>query len=374
MNPLQRLSTLGQSIWLDYIRRDLLDSGAFAQLIERDRIVGVTSNPAIFRHAIADSHDYDGAITVLMKNGLDDEQVYEHLAVADVRQAADQLRAVYTSSAGADGYVSLEVAPALAQATDATIVAAQRLWEWVRRPNLMIKVPATPQGLPALEQLVADGINVNVTLIFALPVYEQVAEYYLRGLERRLANGQDLRDCASVASFFISRIDTAVDALVDSQLGADPDPSRRERLQATRGKTAIACARLAYRRWQAIFAGPRWQRLAEAGARPQRLLWASTGTKNPDYSDVLYVESLIGAHTVNTLPPATLDAFRDHGQARATLELDLNEATQILDNLTRLGLDLAPITAQLLSEGLHQFEQAYLGLLRALADTRAQAT
>jgi transaldolase/glucose-6-phosphate isomerase len=374
MNPVQSLNAYGQSVWLDYIRRGLLDSGALERLIARDGISGVTSNPAIFQKAIAGSTDYREAIAALAaRRALGAEELYEHLAVEDIRRTADLLQPVHGRTDGGDGYVSLEVSPRLARDTQGTLAAARRLWKEVDRPNLMIKVPATAEGLPAFEELIAEGINVNVTLLFSLQTYGQVVEHYLRGLERRLAAGHGVARCTSVASFFLSRIDTAVDGAVDTHLAGRPKPAQRALLEAVRGRTAVACARLAYQRWKSLFQGPRWGSLTEAGARPQRLLWASTSTKNPIYSELLYVESLVGPDTVNTLPPATLDALRDHGRPRPTLEEDVECAQETLENLDRLGFDLAEITDQLLEQGLEQFQTAYTRLLDAVAEAREGA-
>jgi transaldolase/glucose-6-phosphate isomerase len=371
MNPVQELNTFGQSAWLDFIRRGLLDDGGLERLIREDGISGVTSNPAIFQKAIAGSSDYRQAIA--SHKELDTEALYEHLAVQDIRRAADLLRPTHERSKGRDGYVSLEVSPRLARDSEGTLAAARRLCKAVERANLMIKAPATAEGLSAIETLIAEGVKVNVTLLFSMAVYEQVAERYLRGLERRLAAGQRLEDCASVASFFLSRIDTAVDRELDERLAQPTTADRRRSLEALRGRTAVACAQIAYQRWKKLFQGPRWRTLEEAGARPQRLLWASTSTKNPNYPDLLYVESLIGPETVNTLPPATLDALREHGRPRATLEHDPARASAALEQLQRLGIDLERIAGQLLLEGLEQFDSAYSGLLDALAEARKQA-
>ncbi|MCP5304755.1 MAG: bifunctional transaldolase/phosoglucose isomerase [Chromatiaceae bacterium] len=374
MNPIKTLTTLGQAVWLDYIRRGLLDSGGLEKLIQDDGISGVTSNPAIFQKAIAGSRDYASAIAAIAhQQALDDEGVYERLAIADVQRAADLLRPVYQKSKARDGYVSLEVSPRLAMNVSATCAAARRLWKEVDRPNLMIKVPATPAGIEAVEELVAEGLNVNVTLLFSLMVYEQVAECYLRGLERRRHAGLSLEHTVSVASFFLSRIDTAVDARIKDRVANGPGDIERSMLEAAAGQTAVACARLAYQRWRQIFNGPRWDALAAAGARPQRLLWASTSTKNPAYDDIRYVEMLVGQETVNTVPPATLDAYRDHGRPRLTLETGLDAAAHTLENLDRVGIDLAGITDTLLNEGLEQFNTAYSRLLDTVSAARKQA-
>src|SRR4051794_14212440 len=315
-NPLRALEVFGQSVWLDYIRRSLITSGELRRLIEDDGLRGVTSNPTIFEKAIAGSADYQELLEAPESRGLDARSLYERLAVRDIQDVADALRPVYQETDRRDGYVSLEVSPRLAHDTAGTLEEARRLWRTVGRDNLMIKVPATPQGIDAVEALIAEGINVNATLLFALDAYQRIAEAYLAGLERFVAGGGDPGRVAGVASFFISRIDTAVEAVIDERLAATTAAGEQALLHSLSGKVAIANAKLAYQRHREIFAGPRWQALAGRGARSQRLLWASTGTKNPRYADVIYVEELIGPDTVNTMPPATLDAFRDHGRPR----------------------------------------------------------
>jgi transaldolase/glucose-6-phosphate isomerase len=373
MNPVKTLNRYGQSVWLDYIRRGLLDGGGLQRLISEDGVSGLTSNPSIFQKAIAGSNDYIPVIRALSQNrSLDTEAIYEQLAVEDLRQAADLLQPVYARSGTRDGYVSLEVSPRLARDTEGTLAAARHLWYAVDRANLMIKVPGTPEGLPAIEELIAEGINVNVTLLFSLRVYEQVAERYLRGLERRRVAGHDLQHSASVASFFLSRIDTLVDGVLEQRLGMHPTAAQRAQIEAVRGRTAVASARLAYQRWKTLFSGERWESLREAGARPQRLLWASTSTKNPTYPDLMYVESLIGPETVNTLPPATLDALRDHGRPRPTLEEGVEGAMDTLENLQRLEIDLKQLTQRLQEDGLAQFNTAYDRLLEAVDEARKQ--
>ena len=319
MNPLQALQGYGQSVWLDYIRRSLLTSGELTRLIEDDGLRGVTSNPAIFEKAISGSTDYVDMLRSLAPQYRETKSLYEQVAIRDIQDAATVLRPVYDETRARDGYVRLEVSPDLARDTAGTLAEARRLWVQVGRPNLMIKVPATPEGMPAIAPLISEGINVNVTLLFAQETYEQVVCAYLAGLEQRVAQGGDLRHVASVASFFISRIDTAVDAVLDERLKTATRSSERALLQSLRGKVAIAHAKQTYQRYQERFRGARWQALAEQGAQTQRLVWASTSTKNPAYRDVVYVEELIGPDTVNTMPPATLDAFRDHGRVRPRL-------------------------------------------------------
>lgn len=357
MNPLLELNSFGQSIWLDYIRRDFVTGDGLAKLIAEDGLTGMTSNPAIFEKAIGGGNEYAPAIRALKSKGLDAMGLYEALAIEDIQSAADRLRPVFEASDGRDGYVSLEVSPYLANDTAATVVEAHRLWREVSRPNLMIKVPATKAGLPAIEQLIAQDMNVNVTLLFARGMYEQVAERYIAGLERRLAEGLDIDRIASVASFFVSRIDAAVDPRLP---------------EALRGKTAIANAKLAYESYLRLFSDARWEKLAEKGARPQRLLWASTSTKNPAYRDVLYVEELIGSNTVNTLPPATLDAFRDHGRPRASLEEHLPEAHATLAAVEK-HLRLEEVTDTLLVDGVKLFADAFDKLLAAVEAARNAA-
>ena len=359
-NPLVRLLDFGQSPWLDYIRRDLILSGELARLIREDGLRGVTSNPAIFEKAISGSRDYNDILS-RHPAGVDAKSIFEEIAIRDVRDAADVLRPVYESSQAHDGYVSLEVSPALAHDTAGTIAEARRLWAAVGRPNLMIKVPGTPEGIPVIEQLIADGININVTLLFAQQAYEQAALAFQRGLAQRAAQGLPVSGIASVASFFVSRIDSKIDALL-----AQAAPEKQPAARALAGKVAIANARLAYQRYLRLFSGAEWQALAAQGAQVQRLLWASTGSKNPAYRDVIYVEQLIGADTVNTLPPATFDAFRDHGVAAETLSADLDDAARTLDALAEVGIDFGAVTDALLHEGVALFEEAFVRLLAAI--------
>lgn len=367
MNPLKALQGYGQSVWLDYIRRGLIVSGELKKMIEEDGLRGVTSNPAIFEKAIAGSTDYSAALDELLgRPDLDAMGLYEHLAIRDIQDAADGLRAVYDQTRGRDGYVSLEVSPYLARDTRKTIEEARRLWKAVGRDNVMIKVPATPEGIPAIEQLISEGINVNVTLLFAQQAYEQVAQAYIAGLETLAAKSGDVRQVASVASFFISRIDSATDGVATARLQTAQDPAERALLRSILGKIAIANAKLTYQRYQEIFRGPRFQSLALKGAQTQRLLWASTGTKNPSYRDVLYVEELIGPETVNTIPPATFEAFRDHGRPRASLEEGLEEAHATLAVLEKVGISMQEVTEKLLEEGVRLFVEAFDKLLGAV--------
>ena len=369
INPLEEARRLGQGVWLDYLRRGLIGSGELAGLIEAG-LSGVTSNPTIFEKAIAGSRDYDEQLRALIAEGREVEAIFEGLAVEDIRAAADLLAPVYDRAEGRDGFVSLEVSPRLAHDTAGTIEAARRLWRAVGRPNVMIKVPATAAGVPAIERLIGDGLNVNVTLIFAVERYEAVAEAYLAGLERRLREGRPLDRIASVASFFLSRVDTLVDRLLQAKLREAAGEGEARRLEALQGKAAIANAKLAHARFRAIFAGPRWDALEAHGARVQRPLWASTGTKNPAYGDLHYVEPLIGPDTVTTLPPATLEAFRDHGRARATLEEGLPEAEATIRELAAVGVDLGAVARRLEEEGVKAFADSFDALFACIQAKR----
>ena len=372
MTSLKALQDHGQAVWLDFLARGFIAKGDLRRLIEEDGVRGVTSNPAIFEKAIGGSHEYDDAMAAALRHR--DRPVmalYEHLAIADIRSAADVLRPTYDRLKGADGFVSLEVSPYLALDTRRTIAEAERFWNEVDRRNLMIKVPATREGLPAIRHLIAQGISVNITLLFSQGVYKEVVEAYLSGLEEHVRGGGDPSRVASVASFFVSRIDSTVDKELDAAIAKANDPAEKSRLKDLQGKVAIANARLAYQHYKDVIASPRWQALQARGARPQRLLWASTGTKNKAYSDVLYVEELIGPDTVNTLPPATLDAFRDHGQLRDSLEENVDDARKVLADLDKAGISLAAITDSLVKEGVQLFADAFDKLLGAVAEKRA---
>lgn len=379
MNPLQKLEGYGQSIWLDYIRRKLLTSGELQKLIEEDGLRGMTSNPAIFQKAIAGSDDYDQALAVLAdKDGLDAAGAYEALALEDIGAAADQMLTVYQATEGLDGYVSLEVSPDLADDSQTTVSEALRLWGALDRPNIMIKVPATAAGIIAIEELIAAGVNINATLLFSVTAYQQVAMAYQKGLERLIAGGGDPATVASVASLFVSRVDSAIDRQVDARLASCDDAKEQALLESVRGQVAIANAKVAYQCYRELFAGPRWDALREQGAQPQRLLWASTGVKDPSMRDVRYIEELIGPETVNTVPPATLDAFREHGDPRPALADGLDEAQQVIKNLKALGIDLGQVTDKLLEDGVAIFVTAFEKLLaaveQALADARDGAS
>jgi transaldolase / glucose-6-phosphate isomerase len=366
-NSLRELQTYGQSVWLDYIRRSLLTSAELQHLLDEDGLRGVTSNPAIFEKAIAGSSDYTDLLQSLAaRSELDAKARYEILAIRDIQDTADLLRPVYQSTGRRDGYVSLEVSPYLARDTTGTLEEARRLWNSVGRENVMIKVPGTPEGIPAFQQLISEGINVNVTLLFSEDVYKQVAQAYVGGLEEFGRRNQDVGKVASVASFFISRIDSAVDALASARLDGVKDSAEQALLRSILGKIAIANAKLTYQRYLSIFRGQRWEALAKRGAQTQRVLWASTGTKNPNYSDVIYVEELIGPDTVNTMPPATLSAFRDHGRARVSLTEDIEAAQDHMDTLEKVGISMNAVTQTLLDEGLKLFSDAFDKLLTAV--------
>ncbi len=371
MNPLRALAEKGQAVWLDFLSREIIQNGHLQQLIDRDGLAGITSNPSIFEKAIGETETYDSAIgRMVTENGASVSTIYERIATADIAAAADMLRPLYDRTEGRHGFVSLEVSPYLAMDTGATMEEARRLWAAVRRPNIFIKVPATKPGIPAIQHLLAEGLNVNITLLFSQSRYQDVVEAYLSALEQRVAAGKPIDRIASVASFFVSRIDTAVDKLLDEAAARAPNPAERGRLEALRGKAAIANAKLAYRDWQRLFAGERWERLKKHGARPQQLLWASTGTKNPAYSDVLYVEELIGPETVNTMPEKTMDAFRDHGTVRETVTADVGAAQATLGALDRAGISLDSVTATLEAEGVTLFCDSFDKLHGALAEKR----
>jgi len=366
-NPLQGLLAYGQSPWLDFIRRNILLNGDLNKMIANDGLRGMTSNPAIFEKAITAGDDYDDIIKAPDAKSSTAMALYEKIAIRDVQEAADIFRPVHTETKGRDGYVSLEVSPNLAFDTQATIAEARRLWKAVNRPNVMIKIPATPQGLPAIRQALEEGININITLLFAQSAYEQVAEAYLAALEARAAKDQDISQIASVASFFVSRIDSLVDSTIDAKLKTETDASKKALLESLRGKVAIANARRTYAKYQELFGGSRWKALAARGAQTQRLLWASTSTKNPKYRDVLYVEELIGADTVDTIPPATLDAFRDHGKLRNSLTEDLAGANKTMTDLEAAGIPMKGVTDKLIADAVKLFQDPFKQLLDAIA-------
>jgi transaldolase len=359
---LQKLTELGQSIWLDYIRRSLIKSGDLAEYVQKG-LRGMTSNPAIFEKAIAETDEYDGQIQSLALEGKTSQEIYEALAIDDIRSAADILRPVFDESKGGDGYISLEVNPHLAHDKKATVNEALRLFEAVDRPNVMIKVPATAEGLLAIQELITEGININVTLMFSMAQYDMVAEAYISALEKRAARVYDVHRIASVASFFVSRIDVKVDKMLD-KIGT-PEA------KALKGKIGIASAKMAYQHFSKTFQGKRWDYLADKGARLQRVLYGSTSTKNPSYSDVMYVDGLIGPNTVNTVPPKTLEAFMDHGTVTVTLDHDLDQARQQLDQLERVGINLDDVTRELLDEGVEKFVKPYDKLIETIAQKQA---
>lgn len=369
MNTAQHLHALGQSLWYDNIQRSLLTNGELAGMLARGEIRGVTSNPTIFMNAVTRSADYDAGLADLAEAGGSAEDIFWQLAVEDIQAAADLFRPLYDASDAGDGYVSLEVSPYLAHDTAGTLAEAQRLWRRVNRPNLMIKIPATKAGLPAIADAIAAGLNVNVTLIFSRARYAEVMDAYLRGLEQRVAQGLPVDRIASVASFFVSRVDSKVDAKLQALAGQGGATAALAASQL--GKAAVANARLAYADFKAVVASERFRRLAAHGARAQRPLWASTGTKNAAYRDVLYVEELIGPHTVNTVPPATLAAFLDHGRVRLTVEDDLAGAAQTLADLERLGIPMEQVTRELEEEGVRAFADAFTSLLDAVEARRA---
>jgi transaldolase / glucose-6-phosphate isomerase len=372
-NPLKELLNYGQSMWLDYIRRDLFTTGKLKQMITEDGLRGMTSNPAIFEKAIADSSLYDDFLkTLASRSDLDTTARYEQIAIRDIQSAADALRPVYDESKFRDGYVSLEVSPYLARKTQETIDEARRLWKAVQRENVMIKVPGTAEGLPAIRQLIGEGININITLLFAQDVYEKVAEAYIAGLEDLAARGGNLKKMASVASFFISRIDTLIDSMLNDKIKGTSDANQQTLFKSLLGKVAIANGKLTYQSYQHIFSGPRWQALAAKGAQTQRVLWASTSTKNPNYRDVIYIEELIGPDTVNTMPPATIDAFRDHGLLRNALIEDVPGAKKVMDDLARAGIVMKQVTDKLTDDGVKLFADAFDKLLAAVAKSTQQ--
>src|ERR1700736_2115236 len=366
-NPLRQLLDYGQSMWLDYLRRDLFTTGKLKQLIDEDGLRGMTSNPSIFEKAIGDSSLYDDFLHKLAsQKELSTTAIYEQIAIRDIQDAADALRPVYEESKFRDGYVSLEVSPYLARKTQETIDEARRLWKAVKRENVMIKVPGTAEGLPAIRQLIGEGININITLLFAQEVYEKVAEAYIAGLEDLAAHGGNLKKMASVASFFISRIDTLIDSLLNDKLKKTTDPGQQALLKSLLGKIAIANGKLTYQRYRRIFSGPRWEPLVAKGAHTQRVLWASTSTKNPNYRDVMYVEELIGPDTVDTMPPATLEAFRDHGRVRESLTEDIPGAQETMEDLAQAGIRMKEVTDKLTEDGVKLFADAFDKLLAAV--------
>jgi transaldolase len=369
INPLKGLLAYGQSPWMDYIRRDLLTTGSLKKYIQNDGLRGMTSNPSIFEKAITGSDLYADILNSADAKKLDAKGLFEKIAIRDVQDACDIFKSVYGEANRRDGYVSLEVSPYLANDTKGTLEEARRLWKAVSRPNVMIKVPATPEGIPAIRQLLEEGLNINITLLFAQSAYEQVAEAFLAALEARAAKGQDISHIASVASFFVSRIDTLIDSKVDEKLKSASDAAQKALLESIHGKVAIANAKLTYKKYQELFGGARWKALAAKGAQTQRLLWASTSTKNAKYRDVIYVEELIGADTVDTIPPATFDAFREHGKLRPSLTEDVAGAQKVMDDLAKAGISMKEVTDKLLVDGVKLFADAFRQLLDATGKT-----
>jgi transaldolase len=364
-NKLQELHDVDQSIWLDSIDRQMLHDGELERRIREDALTGMTSNPTIFQKALSSSNAYDEQIIAAEEDGLTSWELFELLETTDVRDACDHFAGVYSSTRGADGYVSIEISPGVSHNADAAVEEARRLWRTVDRPNVMVKVPGTPEGAVAVRRLIAEGININITLLFALEAHERVAEAYMAGLEDRIKAHQPIDGLASVASFFVSRVDTEIDKRLDALIGKAA-PAERERLQLLKGRAAIANAKLAYRLFRQKFAGPRWEALAKQGARVQRPLWASTSTKNPSYRDVMYVEELIGPDTVDTMPPATIDAFRDHGVVARTVDKKVAVAEGLLKEIEAAGISMREVTEKLLVDGIASFQKSFDELIAGL--------
>jgi transaldolase len=372
-NSLFRLKDFGVSVWCDELSRDMIRGGALKKLIDEKAVVGVTSNPSIFQKAMSEGNAYDADIEKLAAAGRTADQIFDALAVEDIREACEVLRPVYEATRGEDGYVSIEVLPSLAADTEATVEEAARYHREIDRPNLMVKIPATREGIPAIRRMIARGKSINITLIFSVGRYAEVAEAYLSGLEEYAASGGDLAPVASVASFFVSRIDTEADRRIDAALERERDPADRRRLEGLKGRIAVANAKLAFEKYQALFSGPRWEALARKGARVQRCLWASTSTKNKAYSDILYVQELIGRPTINTMPIKTMDAYLDHGRPEETLTLDVEEAHREIEGLADFGIDYSDITDNFSeTDGVKKFEDAYRQLLGELEAKRRQ--
>jgi transaldolase len=369
-NPLLQLKSLGQSVWYDNIDRSQLTSGQFKRLMDEDGVVGVTANPTIFEKSISSGHAYDEQMNQLIKEGKSTDEIYEALVIQDIRTVADFLRPIYDAAKQQDGFVSLEVSPDLAHDTEGTLSEVRRFWKMVDRPNLLIKIPATPAGIPAIRQALTEGINVNITLIFSLSDYRQVAEAFISALEARRTDGKDISHIASVASFFVSRVDTLVDKLLEDKIKATSNTSEQQQLKSLEGKAAIANARLVYQEFKSIFGTPRFAALKQAGAYVQRPLWASTSTKNPAYRDVLYAEELIGPDTVDTMPLETIENFRDHGRVRLSIEDNIPEAHQVFDSLEKIGIHYDQVTQQLQDEGVQKFADSFHKLFEGIAGKR----
>ncbi len=369
-NPLLQLKAQGQSPWYDNIDREQLASGQFKRLLDEDGISGVTANPTIFQKSISHGHAYDEQMTELIKAGKNKNDIYEALVIRDIQTVADMLHPIYEKANRQDGFVSLEVSPDLAHDTDGTIAEVRRFWKMVNRPNLMIKIPATPEGIPAVQMALTEGINVNITLIFSLDSYRKVTDAYISALEDRNASGQDISHIGSVASFFVSRVDTLVDKLLDDKIKASSDSAEQQKLKSLEGKAAIANARLVYREFQQIFSTPRFETLKHSGAHVQRPLWASTSTKNPAYRDVLYAEELIGPDTVDTMPLETIENFRDHGRVSRTVDKDVPQARAELDALEQVGIHYDQVTQQLQDEGVQKFADSFHELFKGIEEKR----
>jgi transaldolase len=374
-NPLKQLDKYGQSVWHDYIRRKEILSGELKKRIDEDGLLGVTSNPSIFEKAIAGSDDYDESIRQYVAEGLDAPKIFEKLAIEDIQKATDEFRGVFEKTGGRDGYVSLEVSPLLAHDTKGSLEEARHLFAAVKRPNLMIKIPGTKEGLPAIEQALTEGININITLLFGLERYAEVANIYLKALEKRVADGKPIEKAASVASVFVSRIDTLVDEKLEARLAAGKTPEERKKVESLAGRVAVANTKLIYQKYKEIFLTPRFEELAKKSARVQRPLWGSTSTKNPNYSDILYVQELIGRDTVNTMPTATIDAYRDHGKPEAdTIEQGLDEARRVIAALPGVGIDLRAVTQKLEDNGVEAFANDYKKLLASIEEKKGVVT
>jgi len=370
-NPLIGLKEIGQSVWLDNLSRKLIRSGELKRLIDEDGLSGITSNPTIFQKAISGSTDYDSSLRRMIDQGVKDEkELFLGLAMEDVSGAADFLRPTYTSTSGQDGFVSIEVSPDLAYETEATISEARRLFSTIGKKNVLVKVPGTQQGIPAIEQLTGEGVNINVTLLFSTERYEEVAEAYLKGLERRASKGQPIDEIASVASFFVSRVDTLADKLLEARLSSGASKAEKDKIGNLFGKAAVANAKIAYEKYRNIFSQKRFLALKAKGGHIQRILWGSTGTKNPKYSDIKYVEELIAADSINTLPEATIQAFKDHGQAKITIHNDLEMAKKVFSGLKSVGIDIREVTDQLEKEGVQLFSDSFFALLKDIAKKR----
>ena len=365
-NPLLQLKTFGQSVWYDNIDRSQLISGQFKRLLDEDGVVGVTANPTIFQKSISSGNAYDEQITQLIQEGKSTNEIYEALVISDICTVADILRPIYDRTNRQDGFVSLEVSPELAHDTERTLAEVRRFWKTVDRPNLMIKIPATPEGIPAIQQALTDGININITLIFSLDDYRSVADAYISALEERNAEGKEIGHIASVASFFVSRVDTLVDQLLENRIKATSDSAEQQKLKSLEGKAAIANARLVYQEFKRIFSTPRFETLKHSGAHVQRPLWASTSTKNPAYRDVLYAEELIGPDTVDTMPLETIQNFRDHGRVSRTIENDIPQASAEIAALEEVGIHYDQVTQQLQDEGVQKFTDSFHELFKGI--------